>query len=418
MTVRKEKMRNAREAELNEFEQEAVERLKNGDKLSGKDGILAPLIKRIVEASLEGELDVHLSESKEAGLSNRRNGNGSKKLRTEYGEIELSTSRDRAGTFEPEIVPKRQGVLGKGLDDKIISLYTKGTSYQDIREHLEDLYGLEISKAKISAITDQVLPAMHAWRNRTLEAVYPIVWMDCIHYKIREKGRTVSRAIYVILGINCEGEKDLLGLYASENEGANFWLGILADLQNRGVKDILIACIDNLTGFVEAIKSTFPKTEVQLCIVHQIRNSNKYVASKDQKEFMRDLKTVYRSSTKIAAEGMLDALEEKWGEKYPMVILSWRNNWEELSQYFKYPPAIRRIIYTTNTVEAFNRQLRKVTKSKGAFPNEQALLKLIYLASQDIQKKWTTKLSNWALSAQHLAIYFEGRMVLDLNMGK
>ena len=240
MTVRKDKMRNARQTELNEFEQEAVERLKNGDKLSGKDGILAPLIKRIVEASLEGELESHLQDSKEAGLPNRRNGNGQKKLKTEYGEIDLETRRDRAGTFEPEIVPKRQGVLGKGLDDKIISLYTKGTSYQDIREHLEDLYGLEISKAKISAITDQVLPAMHAWRGRTLEAVYPIVWMDCIHYKIREKGRTVSRAIYVILGINCEGEKDLLGLYASENEGANFWLGILADLQNRGVKDCLL----------------------------------------------------------------------------------------------------------------------------------------------------------------------------------
>jgi len=418
MTVRKKEKQEGRQKELNEFEQDAVERLRNGDKLSGKDGILAPLIKRIVEASLEGELDAHLLDSKDAGLSNRRNGTGSKKLKTEYGEVELTTSRDRAGTFEPEIVPKRQGVLGKGLDNKIISLYTKGTSYQDIREHLEDLYGLEISKAKISAITDQVLPAMHAWRSRTLEAVYPIVWMDCIHYKIREKGRTVSRAIYVILGINCEGEKDLLGLYASENEGSNFWLGILADLQNRGVKDILIACIDNLTGFVEAIQSTFPKTEVQLCIVHQIRNSNKYVASKDQKEFMRDLKTVYRSSTKIAAEGMLDALEEKWGEKYPMVILSWRNNWEELSQYFKYPPAIRRVIYTTNTVEAFNRQLRKVTKSKGVFPNEQALLKMIYLASQDIQKKWTTKLSNWALSAQQLAIYFEGRMQIDLNMGK
>ena len=221
----------------------------------------------------------------------------------------------------------------------------------------------------------------------------------------------------MILGVSCSGQKDLLGLYASENEGAHFWLGVLSDLQNRGVKDILIACIDNLTGFVEAIQSTFPKTEVQLCIVHQIRNSLKYVASKDQKPFLRDLKKVYRASTKDAAEGMLDELEKKWGEKYPIVLLSWRNNWEELSQYFKYPPDIRRIIYTTNTVEGFNRQLRKVTKSKGVFPNEQALLKMIFLASRDIQKKWTTSISNWALSAQQLAIYFEDRMKLDLNIG-
>jgi len=422
MTVRKNsKKRQSKGAdrlsELNEFEKAAVERLISGDKFGGKDGILAPLIKRIIEASLEGELDAHLDEEKAAGNSNRRNGLGSKRLKTEHGEIELETSRDRAGTFEPHLVPKRQTVLGKGLDEKIISMYSKGMSYGDIQDHLEDLYGLELSKGKLTSITDQVLPLLDQWRNRQLESVYSIVWMDCIHYKIREDGRTVSRSVYVILGINCSGEKDLLGLYASENEGANFWLGVLADLQNRGVKDILIACIDNLTGFVEAIQGAFPKTEVQLCIVHQIRNSIKYIASKDQKAFLKDLKKVYRSSSKQAAEGMLDELEKKWGEKYPMVILSWRNNWEELSQYFKYPPAIRRIIYTTNTVEGFNRQLRKVTKSKGVFPNEKALLKMIFLASMDIQKKWTTKISNWALCAQALAIYFEGRMQLDLNMG-
>lgn len=410
--------KNNRQSELSDFEKEAVEKLLNGDKLGGKDGILAPLIKRIVEASIEGELDDHLYEEKASGKSNRRNGPTSKKLKTEYGEIEMETSRDRAGTFEPQLVSKRQSVLGKGLDEKIISMYTKGMSYGDIQDHLEDLYGLEISKGKLSSITDQVLPLLEQWRNRELEEVYPIIWMDCIHYKIREDGRTVSRAVYVVLGISCSGEKDLLGLYASENEGANFWLGVLADLQNRGIKDILIACIDNLTGFVKAIQGTFPKTEVQLCIVHQIRNSLKYVASKDQKTFMKDLKKVYQSSSKSSAAGMLDELEKKWGDKYPMVILSWRNNWEELSQYFKYPSAIRRIIYTTNTVEGFNRQLRKVTKSKGVFPNEKALLKMLFLASMDIQKKWTTKLSNWALCAQALAIYFEDRMQLDLNMGE
>ena len=417
MTLKKERNKSIRLEELNDFEKAAVEQLRNGDKLGGKDGILAPLIKRIVEASLEGELTAHLAEEKANGNINRRNGSGSKTLKTEYGQIEIETNRDRASSFEPQLVGKRQTTLGKGLDEKIISMYAKGMSYGDISDHMEDLYGLEMSKGKLTAITDQVIPEMQAWRDRTLEAVYPIVWMDCIHYKIRENGRTVSRSIYVIIGINCEGEKDLLGLYASENEGAHFWLGVLSDLQNRGVEDILIACIDNLTGFVEAIQSTFPKTEVQLCIVHQIRNSLKYVASKDQKSFLKDLKKVYRAGNKEVAEGMLDELEKNWGEKYPMVILSWRNNWEELSQYFKYPPAIRRIIYTTNTVEGFNRQLRKVTKSKGVFPNEQALLKMIFLASRDIMKKWTTTVSNWALSAQALAIYFEDRMKLDLNLG-
>ena len=417
MTLKKRPQKRSRYEELNDFEKEAVEKLLDGDKLGGKDGILAPMIKRIVEASLEGELNAHLDAERELGNANRRNGKGSKTLKTDYGQIAIETSRDRAGSFEPIIVSKRQTSLGGGLDEKIISMYSKGMSYGDISTHLEDLYGLELSKGKLTAITDQVLPELQAWRSRELEAVYPIIWLDCIHYKIREDGRTVSRAVYVILGVNCAGQKDLLGIYASENEGAHFWLGVLSDLQNRGVKDVLIACIDNLSGFVEAIQSTFPKTEVQLCIVHQIRNSLKYVASKDQKSFLKDLKKVYRASTKDAAEGMLDELEKKWGEKYPIVILSWRNNWEELSQYFKYPPDIRRIIYTTNTVEGFNRQLRKVTKSKGVFPNEQALLKMIFLASRDIQKKWTTSIANWALSAQQLAIYFEDRMKLDLNIG-
>lgn len=407
-----------RHSELSDFEKSAVAQLRNGGKLGGVDGILAPMIKRIVEASLEGELNAHLEKEKASNISNRRNGKGSKQLKTAYGETPLETSRDRLGSFEPELLPKRQSTLGKGLDDNIISMYAKGMSYDDIRGHLEDLYGLELSKGKLSAITDQVLPELQAWRSRSLEAVYPIVWMDCIHYKIRENGKTVSRAIYCILGVNCHGQKDLLGLYASENEGAHFWLGVLADLQNRGIEDILIACIDNLSGFVEAIQSTFPKTEVQLCIVHQIRNSLKYVASKDQKPFMKDLKKVYQASTKDAGAGMLDELNKKWGEKYPIVIRSWRSNWEQLSQFFKYPPDIRRIIYTTNTVEGFNRQLRKVTKSKGVFPNEQALLKMIYLAARDIMKKWTTTIYNWALSAQQLAIYFGDRMKLDLNMGQ
>jgi len=416
MTVRKTKKN--RESELSEFEEQAVAALRKGEELGGKDGILAPLIKRIVEASLGGELDHHLEEEKASGKRNRRNGSGTKQVKTDYGTIEIKTERDRASSFEPQIIGKRQTSLGKGLDDNIISMYAKGMSYGDIQDHLEDLYGLEISKGKLSAITDQVIPAMQEWRTRSLEAVYPIVWMDCIHYKIREDGRTVSRSVYCILGINAQGEKDLLGIYASENEGAHFWASVLADLQHRGVKDILIACIDNLQGFVQAIQSVFPKTEVQLCIVHQIRNSMKYIASKDQKAFLKDLKKVYRAGSKAAAESQLDELDKKWGEKYPIVILSWRNNWEQLSQYFKYATDIRRIIYTTNTVEGFNRQLRKVSKSKGVFPSEQALLKMVFLAARDIIKKWTTKLSNWALSAQQLAIHFGDRMPLDLKLGE
>lgn len=416
MTVRKTKKNQ--ESELSEFEKQAVAALRNGEELGGNDGILAPLIKRIVEASLRGELNHHLEEERAAGKSNRRNGSGTKQVKTDYGTIEIKTERDRSSSFAPQLIGKRQTSLGKGLDDNILSMYAKGMSYGDIQAHLEDLYGLEISKGKLSSITDQVIPAMQEWRTRNLEAVYPIVWMDCIHYKIREDGKTVNRSVYCILGINADGEKDLLGIYASENEGAHFWASVLADLQHRGVKDILIACIDNLQGFVQAIQSVFPKTEVQLCIVHQIRNSMKYIASKDQKPFLKDLKKVYRAGSKAAAESQLDELDKKWGEKYPIVILSWRNNWEQLSQYFKYAADIRRIIYTTNTVEGFNRQLRKVTKSKGVFPSEQALLKMVFLAARDIMKKWTTKLSNWALSAQQLAIHFGDRMPLDLKLGE
>ncbi|HFA50678.1 MAG TPA: IS256 family transposase [Bacteroidetes bacterium] len=402
---------------MSELEKAALERLGSGEKLSGKDGAIAPLIKRLIDLYLEGELQGHLEEERAKGSANRRNGRTAKALRTEYGEIEIEGGRDRAGTFEPQIVKKRQTVLGKGLDGQIISTYAKGMGYGDIQGHLEGLYGLGMSKGKLSAVTDLVKPELDAWRQRELEPVYPIVWMDCIRYKVREGGRTVSRAVYCILGIDCRGNKDLLGLYTSENEGAKFWLQVLTDLKNRGVGDILIACIDNLTGFVQAIGSIFPKTEVQLCIVHQIRNSLKYVSGKDQKAFLRDLKKVYRATAKSIAEDMLDGLDAKWGEKYPVVIMSWRNNWEEPGQYFKYAPDIRRIIYTTNTVEGFNRQLRKVTGAKGVFPSEDALMKMVFLAARDIMKKWTSTVSNWALSAQQLKIHFGDRMRLDLNMG-
>lgn len=414
----KQTKKRASGEDLSEFEREAISRLRNGEELGGKDGILAPMIKRILEASLEVELETHLQKEKLSGRSNRRNGKQTKGLKTQYGAIELETSRDRSGNFEPEIVKKRQTTLGEGLDNKIISMYSRGMSYDDIRSHLEELYGLEMSKAALSQITDKILPLLDEWRERPLASVYPIVWMDALVFKVRHEGRIKKRAVFCVLGIDEEGMKDLLGLYIAETEGAKFWLSILTDLQNRGVEDILISCVDNLTGFADAIESIFPKTEVQLCIVHQIRNSLKYVTSEDERPFLRDLKKVYQAKSKESAEFNLDELDKKWGTKYPIVLRSWRNNWERLSQYFKFGHEIRRMIYTTNTVEGFNRQLRKVTKSKPVFPNDRAVLKMVFLASQNIMKKWTSPLPKWALIIQQLAIHFEGRLNLKLNLGE
>ena len=398
-----------------EFEEQAIDRLKSGEELTGKDGVLAPLIKRLIEASLEGELESHLKEAKAYGKKNRKNGKTTKPLKTPYGQVELETTRDRAGTFEPQIVKKRQTTLGAGLDNKIISMYGRGLSYSDIQGHLEELYGLEMSKGQLSQITDKILPVLDEWRTRFLEEVYAIIWMDAIHYKVRHEGQIESRAVYCVLGIDLEGKKDLLGLYVSENEGAKFWLSILTDLQNRGVKDILIASIDNLKGFSQAIESTFPKTEVQVCVVHQIRNSLRYLTSEDQKPFLKDLKKVYQAKTKESAEFNLEELDKKWGKKYPIVIRSWRSNWDLLSQYFKYHYSIRKIIYTTNTVEGFNRQLRKYTKSKSVLPNDTALLKLIYLVSRNITAKWTSGIQKWGLIIQQLAIYFGDRVKIKLS---
>jgi transposase-like protein len=394
------------------FEKEAAKQLKAGKSLSGKDGVLTPLIKRIIEQALQGELESHLETEQEE--PNRRNGKTSKTMKSEHGPFELETPRDRNGTFEPELVRKRQTSLGNSVENKLIALYGLGMSYADIAGHMEDLYGLEVSPAMLSAVTDKIIPVIKEWQARPLDAVYPFVWMDAMHNKLREDGRIVPKAVYTILGINTKGIKDVLGIYISESEGANFWLQVLTDLSNRGVKDILIASIDNLKGFADAINTIYPQTEVQLCVVHQIRNSLKYIASKDQKAFMRDLKLVYRATTKDLAEQKLLELEEAWGKKYPVVIKSWKANWERLSNYFKYPEDIRRIIYTTNVVEGFHRQIRKVTKTKGAFSSETALLKLLYLTVQNIMKKWTQPLRNWSLTVSQLAVFFEGRLKLDL----
>lgn len=398
---------------LEEIKKKALEQFRSGKSLYGKDGAFAPMLKSFLESALEGELDSHLDEE-ERKEGNRKNGKTSKTIQTSDGPVELETSRDRNATFEPELVKKRETVLADTLEKKILGMYGLGMSFRDISSHLKEMYDADISHSTLSAITDRIIPTIKEWQARPLESVYCIVWLDAMHYKVKDQGRIVSRAVYHILGINPEGRKELIGMYVSESEGANFWLGVLSDLRNRGVVDILIACIDNLKGFAEAIQSTFPLAEVQSCIVHQIRNSLKYVASKDQKPFLSDLKEVYQASTKELAEQQLDALEQKWGKKYPLVINSWRTNWSKLSTYFKYDPAIRKLIYTTNTIEGFHRQVRKVTKTKGAFPSDMALLKLIYLAYLNIRKKWTQPLQNWSLTISQLSIWFKDRLTLPL----
>ena len=384
----------------NDFDFEAaLSALQDGQQLTGKDGILTPLIKQLTEAALEAEMAVYL-ETVEG--SNRKNGYGRKTVKSTSGSFELATPRDRAGSFEPQLVKKHQTHMSDEIERKIISMFGLGMSYLDIAGHIAEIYGLEISNATISGITDKLIPEIKAWQQRPLASHYPFVWLDAIHYKIKQDGRYVAQAVYTVLGLTLEGHKEILGLYLSETEGANFWLSVLTDLNNRGLEDILIACVDGLNGFPEAINAIFPQTEVQLCVIHQIRNSLKYVASKNQKEFMADLKPVYKAETIAGAETALDALEEKW-EKYPLVIKSWRRKWANLSVYFKYPPDIRRVIYTTNAIEAVHRQFRKLTKTKGAFPNENSLLKLLYMGIQNASQKWTMPLQNWNLTLSQLS---------------
>ena len=392
---------------------DALEQIKAGAKIDGKDGVLAPLIKQLTEAALQAELESHLTSEIN---KNRKNGKSTKTMKSSVGEFELDIPRDRNGSYEPQIVKKHQTHMSDHIEQKILSLYALGNSYSQISEHIEEMYGIEFSKATISAVTDKVIPLLKEWQQRPLESIFPFVWLDAIHYKIKENGRYISKAVYTILGVGLNGKKEILGLYLSENEGANFWLQVLTDLNNRGVQDILIASVDGLKGFPEAIKAIFPNTEIQLCIVHQIRNSIRYVASKNQKEFMKDLKLIYQSISKEAAEIELDNLEEKWGKKYPIVIQSWKNKWENLSSYFKYPEDIKRIIYTTNIIESVHRQFRKLTKTKGAFPNENSLLKLLYMGIQNASKKWTMPIRNWSLTISQLSIFFEGRITNQLKI--
>lgn len=396
------------------FKKEAIQKLKNKEPLTGKDGVLQPLIKQILEAALEGEIDEHLNEE-ERESGNRKNGKSKKTVKSSKGEFTLETPRDRLGTFEPEIVGKRQTLISEEIEFKVIRLYAKGMGVRDICDHIEEMYGFTLSPTTLSAITDRVIPMLKEWQQKALESHYCFVWLDAMHYKVREDGKVISKALYNIIGVNNQGVKELLGIYIAESESSKFWLQVLEDLKSRGVQDILIACIDNLSGFADAIREVFPKTEVQLCIIHQIRNSFKYVSYKDSKQFMEELRTVYQATNKQVAEENLEAAEKTWGKKYPAVFKSWHNNWENLSTFFAYPEEIRKVMYTTNIIEGFHRQVRKITKTKGAFNSDMALLKLVYMATTTMVEKWANPIKDWGPIASKLYIIFGERASIDIN---
>ena len=396
------------------FKSEAIQGIYDGKSLSPNDGVLAPLLKHLLESIMDGELANHLQENKASGVPNRRNGKTKKTVRgLNSGTFELESGRDRSGTFEPKVVPKRQLIITEKLEGHVLSMYAKGMSTRAISDFIHEIYAMEISATEISRITESIMPAVNEWRNRPLEAVYPFVFLDCMHYKVRQNGTVESRAIYNILGIGTDGRKDLIGLYSSENEGSKFWLSVLTDLKQRGVEDILIACIDGLKGFPEAIEAIFPKTKVQLCIIHQIRSTMRYVTEKDKKAVMDDIKPIYKANNEEMGYEKLLFFEEKWGEKYPIVARSWLKNWTNLSTFFEYDEQVRKIIYTTNTIEGMHRQIRKITKTKGAFSSEQALMKLLFLIIKDISKKWHMPMLNWALTLSQLYIKFGDRLKLE-----
>jgi len=392
---------------------EDLEKAKSYEDLMGRDGVIKKLLKSSLENMLESELTEHLGYPKHSSIGNNsgnsRNGKTTKTIKSDEGQIEIKIPRDRNSTFDPVVVKKYEKTIGP-IEDKIISMYAKGMTTRDIQSHVEEIYGLDFSATTISRITDSIVEHVKQWQERPLEAIYPIVFFDAIHYKVREDGKVRLKAAYTCLAIDLEGHKDMLGIWVGEAEGANYWLGIMNELRNRGVKDILIAAVDGLKGFPEAIGTVFPGCEVQQCIIHQIRNTIKYVASKNQKEFMKDLKPVYQAPTEKAGLLALDKLEEKWGKKYPYPIKSWRENWNNLAVFFKYPEEIRRIIYTTNAVENLHRQFRKVTKNRALFPNDDALVKMIYLAYKDISKKWTLPVRDWAFIFSQFSIIFEERL--------
>ena len=371
-------------------------------------------IAEFMQGSLEAELDEELGyepyDVKNKNTENSRNGHSKKTLRTSMGKVEIDIPRDRNGDFEPKILPKNQTSISQDMESKIISMYAKGMSVSDIEKHIRDIYGLEISDTTVSRITDKVLPAAKEWQQRPLESIYAVVFLDAIHYRVRSEGQIVKKAVYIAIGIDLDGKKDVLGMWVGENESAKFRASVLNNMRNRGVEDILIACTDNLTGFSQAIEAVFPKTDIQNCIIHQLRNSSKYVSYKDIKALMADLKKVYTAVDEEAALNALDEFAAVWDSKYPRISKSWYDNWANLSTYFKFPQELRKLIYTTNTIEGFNRQLKKVTKSKSVFPTDDSLFKMLYLAMTDITKKWTGRRQDWSRIYAQLVIYYADRI--------
>lgn len=371
-------------------------------------------IAEFMEDGLETELDEELGYSRydyrNKNTENSRNGHSSKTLRTSFGDVEVAVPRDRKGEFEPQLLKKNQTSISQDIEEKILSMYAKGMTTGDIEAHIQDIYGVDVSDTTVSRITDKILPVAKEWQQRPLEAVYAVVFLDAIHYHVRSEGHIVKKAVYIAIGIDLDGHKDVLGMWVGENESAKYWATVLNSLRNRGIEDIFIACTDNLCGFSTAIEAVFPKTEIQNCIIHQIRNSSKYVSYKDLKALMADLKAVYAAVDEDAALMALDTFSEHWDKKYPTISQSWRANWANLSTYFKFPQELRRLIYTTNAIEGFNRQLRKVTKAKSVFPTEESLFKMLYLAMMDITKKWTGRRQDWSMIHAQLAVYFEDRM--------
>ena len=372
------------------------------------------MVGEILENGLEGELDDELGYSKydyrNKEGENSRNGYSKKTVKTSFGDAEIKVPRDRNGEYEPQLIKKHQTTLTGDIEEKILSMYAKGMTTSDIESHIQEIYGLECSDTTISRITDKILPVVREWQQRPLEEVYAVVFMDAIHFHVRSEGQIVKKAVYIAIGINMEGIKEVLGMWVGENESAKFWLSVMNGLKNRGLNDILIACVDGLTGFPAAIEAVYPKTEIQQCIIHQIRNTTRFVSYKDLKPLMADLKKVYAAVDEQTALSELDNFDEKWSGKYPKIAISWRNNWANLSTYFKYPQEVRTLIYTTNAIEGFNRQLRKVTKSKGVFPTDDSLIKMLYLAMMDITKKWTGKRREWGQIHSQLEIFFADRL--------
>jgi len=386
---------------------------KKPEDLLGENGILKQLTKAVVERALEAEMEHHLGHGRHEPVSNAtgntRNGRSRKTLKGEFGEMPINIPRDRDGNFEPQLIGKHQ-TRWSGFDDKIISLYARGMTVREIKSHLEEMYGTEVSPALISSVTDAVMDEAKAWQMRPLDKLYPIVYLDCIHVKVRDNGMVRAKAVYLALGINMEGEKELLGIWIAQTEGAKFWLQVVTELKNRGVQDIFIACVDGLKGFPEAIEAAFPKTDVQLCIVHMVRYSLNYVSWKMRKEVAADLRAIYAAATVEEAELQMDAFEEKWAEAYPPISQSWRRNWNRIIPFFDYPPEIRKVIYTTNAIESVNMSLRKITKNRGSFPSDEALFKLFHLALKNISKKWTMPIRDWKAALNRFSIQFEDRM--------